>query len=151
MPHKQGKIAKVYHNFKDKFGNPLAEQNINHKFYIGDEVFIIKGKNCPDFVKEGMSVSFTYQVWSPTGQDKTFYFVASNSEKLLIQKLEEATDFNVAELEKQLNQDKVINKDQYMFIMALCKSAIESKGIVCNKQSINSFISDLKEIYSLQF
>jgi hypothetical protein len=171
MAHKQGVISKVYHNYNDKTGRPLANDKVNHKFYIGDEIFIIKGKFIPEFIKEGKKVSFAYTIWSPQGADKAFNFVASENNTLKIQELKEGaepdTSFDVEDFEKQainiasdLNATltiepkttaKFFNKDQYMFIMAMTKSAIESKGIQCNKESIDSFIKDMKLIYSYNF
>jgi hypothetical protein len=171
MAHKQGVISKVYHNYNDKTGRPLANDKVNHKFYIGDEIFIVKGKFIPEFIKEGKKVSFAYTIWSPQGADKAFNFVASENNTLKIQELKEGaepdTSFDVEDFEKQainiasdLNATltiepkttaKFFNKDQYMFIMAMTKSAIESKGIQCNKESIDSFIKDMKLIYSYNF
>ena len=171
MAHKQGVISKVYHNYNDKTGRPLANDKVNHKFYIGDEIFIIKGKFIPEFIKEGKKVSFAYTIWSPQGADKAFNFVASENNTLKIQELKEGaepdTSFDVEDFEKQainiasdLNATltiepkttaKFFNKDQYMFIMAMTKSAIESKGVQCNKESIDSFIKDMKLIYSYNF
>jgi len=168
MAHKQGVISKVYSNYNDKTGRPLASDKINHKFYIGDEIFIIKGKYLPEFIKEGKKVSFAYTIWSPQGADKAFNFVASENNTLKIQELKEGvepdTSFNVDDFEKEvanvasdLNATvtvvpvKSFNKDQYMFIMAMTKSALESKGIQCNKESIDSFIKDMKLIYSYNF
>ena len=168
MAHKQGVISKVYSNYNDKTGRPLASDKINHKFYIGDEIFIIKGKYIPEFIKEGKKVSFAYTIWSPQGADKAFNFVASENNTLKIQELKEGaepdTSFNVDDFEKEvaniasdLNATvtvetvKPFNKDQYMFIMAMTKSALESKGIQCNKESIDSFIKDMKLIYSYNF
>jgi len=168
MAHKQGVISKVYSNYNDKTGRPLASDKINHKFYIGDEIFIIKGKYLPEFIKEGKKVSFAYTIWSPQGADKAFNFVASENNTLKIQELKEGvepdTSFNVDDFEKEvanvasdLNATvtvvpvKSFNKDQYMFIMAMTKSALESKGIPCNKESIDSFIKDMKLIYSYNF
>ena len=171
MAHKQGVISKVYHNYNDKTGRPLASDKVNHKFYIGDEIFIIKGKYIPEFIKEGKKVSFAYTIWSPQGADKAFNFVVSETNTLKIQELKEGaepdTSFNVEEFDKEaidiasdLNATltiepktnvKLFNKDQYMFIMAMTKSALESKGIQCNKESIDSFIKDMKLIYSYNF
>ena len=168
MAHKQGVISKVYSNYNDKTGRPLASDKINHKFYIGDEIFIIKGKYLPEFIKEGKKVSFVYTIWSPQGADKAFNFVASENNTLKIQEIKEGiqpdTSFNVDDFEKEvanvasdLNATvtvvpvKSFNKDQYMFIMAMTKSALESKGIQCNKESIDSFIKDMKLIYSYNF
>ena len=171
MAHKQGVISKVYHNYNDKTGRPLANDKVNHKFYIGDEIFIIKGKFIPEFIKEGKKVSFASTIWSQQGADKAFNFVASENNTLKIQELKEGaepeTSFDVEDFEKQainiasdLNATltiepkttaKFFNKDQYMFIMAMTKSAIESKGIQCNKESIDSFIKDMKLIYSYNF
>lgn len=170
MAHKQGVISKVYHNYNDKFGKPLSNDKVNHKFYIGDEIFIIKGKFIPEFIKEGKKVSFAYAIWSPQGADKAFNFVQSENNTLKIQELvpngsvEPDTSFNVDEFENEvinvassLNSTitvepiKSFNKDQYMFVMAMCKSALESKGLECNKEAIDSFVKDMKLIYSYNF
>ena len=168
MAHKQGIISKVYHNYNDKTGKALPNDKVNHKFYIGDEIFIIKGKYIPEFIKEGKKVSFAYSIWSPQGADKAFNFVASENNTLKIQELKEGvqadTSFNVDDFEKEainvasdlgatltVETIKPFNKDQYMFIMAMTKSALESKGIECNKESIDSFIKDMKIVYSHNF
>ena len=171
MAQKQGVISKVYHNYNDKTGRPLTSDKVNHKFYIGDEIFIIKGKYIPEFIKEGKKVSFAYTIWSPQGADKAFNFVASENNTLKIQELKEGiepdTSFNVDDFDKEavdiasdLNATltiepkanvKFFNKDQYMFVMAMTKSALESKGIQCNKESIDSFMKDMKLIYSYNF
>jgi hypothetical protein len=167
MAHKQGIISKVYHNYNDKLGKPLPNDKINHKFYIGDEIFIIKGKYIPDFIKEGKKVSFAYSIWSPLGADKAFNFVQSENNTLKIQELKEQiqpdTSFDPEELEAQLQEitkdsknglaveKKSFNKDEYMFVMAMCKSALESKGIECNKESIDIFIKQMKLVYKYNF
>jgi len=166
MAHKQGVISKVYHNYNDKTGRPLASDKVNHKFYIGDEIFIIKGKYIPEFIKEGKKVSFAYSIWSPQGADKAFNFVASENNTLKIQELKDMaqpdTSFNVEEFEAQniaselgatltVEPIKSFNKDEYMFIMALCKSALESKGLECNKEAIDSFIKDMRIVYKHNF
>lgn len=171
MAHKQGVISKVFHNYYDKTGRLLANDKVNHKFYIGDEIYIIKGKYSPEFIKEGKNVSFAYTVWSPNGADKAFNFVASENNNLKIQELKDGvvpdTSFNVEDFENEVTNVasdlnatvtveakptvKFFNKDQYMFIMAMTKSALESKGIQCNKESIDSFIKDMKLIYSYNF
>ena len=168
MAHKQGVISKVYHNYNDKTGKALPNDKVNHKFYIGDEIFIIKGKYIPEFIKEGKKVSFAYSIWSPQGADKAFNFVQSENNTLKIQELKDQvqpdTSFNVEDFEKEavniasdlgatltVEPIKVFNKDQYMFVMAMTKSALESKGIECNKESIDSFIKDMKIVYSHNF
>ena len=168
MAHKQGVISKVYHNYNDKTGKALPNDKVNHKFYIGDEIFIIKGKYIPEFIKEGKKVSFAYSIWSPQGADKAFNFVQSENNILKIQELKDQiqpdTSFNVEDFEKEavniasdlgatltVEPIKSFNKDQYMFIMAMTKSALESKGIECNKESIDGFIKDMKLVYSHNF
>jgi len=168
MAHKQGIISKVYHNYNDKTGKALPNDKVNHKFYIGDEIFIIKGKYIPDFIKEGKKVSFAYSIWSPQGADKAFNFVQSENNILKIQELRDQmqpdTSFNVEDFEKEalnvaselgatltVEPIKSFNKDEYMFVMAMTKSALESKGLECNKESIDSFIKDMKLLYSHNF
>lgn len=168
MAHKQGIISKVYHNYNDKTGKPLPNDKVNHKFYIGDEIFIIKGKHIPEFIKEGKKVSFAYSIWSPQGADKAFNFVQSENNILKIQELTDQvqpdTSFNVEDFEKEavniasdlnatltVEPTKSFNKDQYMFVMAMTKSALESKGIECNKESIDTFIKDMKLVYGHNF
>ena len=168
MAHKQGIISKVYHNYNDKTGKALPNDKVNHKFYIGDEIFIIKGKYIPEFIKEGKKVSFAYSIWSPQGADKAFNFVASENNTLKIQELKEGvqpdTSFNVDDFEKEainvasdlgatltVETIKPFNKDQYMFIMAMTKSALECKGIQCDKESIDIFIKQMKLVYNYNF
>jgi hypothetical protein len=74
------------------------------------------------------------------------------------------TSFNVEDFEKEavnvasdlgatltVEPIKSFNKDEYMFVMAMTKSALESKGLECNKESIDSFIKDMKLLYSHNF
>lgn len=89
MPNVQGMIEKVYHNFKDKNDNLLSDDKINHKIKIEGELYIIKGKYCPDFVKEGKKVSIAYNVWKPPhgGLDRFYVLKDKESNRLLINDL----------------------------------------------------------------
>jgi len=89
MPNVQGMIEKVYHNFKDKNGNLLSDDKINHKIKIEGEVYIIKGKYCPDFIKEGKKVSIAYNVWKPPHGNLDMFYVMKDKEsnRLLINDL----------------------------------------------------------------
>ena len=166
MAHKQGIISKVFHNYNDKTGKPLPNDKVNHKFYIGDEIFIIKGKYIPDFIQEGKKVSFAYSIWSPQGADKAFNFVASENNTLKIQELKDQPDttFNVEDFEKEAIQvasnldatlsvetKKTFNKDEYMFILACLKSSLESNQLSANKEAIDSFVKDMRFVYSHNF
>jgi len=89
MPNVQGMIEKVYHNFKDRNDNLLSDDKINHKIKMEGELYIIKGKYCPDFVKEGKKVSITYNVWKPShgGLDRFYVMTDKESNRLLINDL----------------------------------------------------------------
>ena len=89
MPNVQGMIEKVYHNFKDKNNNLLSEDKINHKIKIMGETYTIKGKYCPDFVKEGKKVSITYNVWNSPHTNLNMFYVMKDREtnRLLINDL----------------------------------------------------------------
>jgi hypothetical protein len=46
---------------------------------------------------------------------------------------------------------KAFNKDEYMFVMALAKSAIESGKINVNKEEVDLLIKDLKFLFQMNF
>jgi hypothetical protein len=46
---------------------------------------------------------------------------------------------------------KSINKDEYMFVMALAKSAIESGKINVTKEELDILIKDLKFLFQMNF
>ena len=69
----------------------------------------------------------------------------------------ESENFNeaVTTIEKEMASSPVVtkafNKDEYMFVMALAKSAIESGKINANKEEIDLLIKDLKFLFQMNF
>ena len=78
------------------------------------------------------------------------------------------TSFNPEELEAEFNSAvtsfakeldatvtvqpvKHFNKDEYMFVMALAKSIIESGKVNVNKEEVDLLIKDLKFLFKVNF
>ena len=96
-------------------------------------------------------------------------FVASKPDKSpMIQELpaddKPDTSFNPDELEAELQSvaktfdadltvetKKPFNKDEYMFVMALAKSAIESGKVNVNKEEVDLLIKDLRFLFQVNF
>jgi hypothetical protein len=69
----------------------------------------------------------------------------------------EAENFNTAvtTIQKDIDSspvtNKVFNKDEYMFVMALAKSIIESGKVNVNKEEVDLLIKDLKFLFKVNF
>ena len=69
----------------------------------------------------------------------------------------EAENFNTAvtTIQKDIGSspvtNKVFNKDEYMFVMALAKSIIESGKVNVNKEEVDLLIKDLKFLFKVNF
>ena len=160
----QGVIKYVYDNRLAKDGT--ANKFPNFKFKVGDQEIVLWSSILHPAIAKGKKVSVAVQASKKNGS----LFVQTNEKKQpIIQELpsEEAkpdTSFNPEELEKELVQvakdfdadltvetKKPINKDEYMFVMALAKSAIESGKINVNKEEIDLLIKDLKFLFQINF
>ncbi len=159
----QGVIKYVYDNRLGKDGQ--ANKFPNFKFGIGDHQIVLWSAILHPAIAKGKKVSVAVQESKKNGS----LFVQTNEKKQpIIQELPSEdkpdTSFNPEELEKELVQvakdfdadltveaKKPINKDEYMFVMALAKSAIESGKINVNKEEIDLLIKDLKFLFQMNF
>ena len=163
----QGVIKYVYDNRLGKDGQ--ANKFPNFKFGIGDQQIVLWSAILHPAIAKGKKVSVAVQASKKNGS----LFVQTNEKKQpIIQELpsdanteaKPDTSFYPEELEKELVQvakdfdadltveaKKPINKDEYMFVMALAKSAIESGKINVNKEEIDLLIKDLKFLFQINF
>ena len=159
----QGIVKYVYDNRLTKDGTPNKFPNF--KFKVGEQEIVLWSAIKPNFLEKGKKISVTCQASKKNGS----LFVQTKEDKSpMIQELPSEskpdTSFDPVELEKQLVQTakdfdadltvetkKPINKDEYMFVMALAKSAIESGKINVNKEEIDLLIKDLKFLYQMNF
>jgi len=159
----QGVVKYVYDNRLTKDGTPNKFPNF--KFKVNDQEIVLWSAIKPIFLEKGKKVSVTCQASKKNGS----LFVQSKEDKSpMIQELpadnKPDTSFNPEELEKELanvakdfdadlriETKKPINKDEYMFVMALAKSAIESGKINVNKEEIDLLIKDLKFLFQMNF
>jgi len=159
----QGVVKYVYDNRLTKDGTPNKFPNF--KFKVNDQEIVLWSAIKPVFLEKGKRVSVTCQASKKNGS----LFVQSKEDKSpMMQELpadnKPDTSFNPEELEKELanvakdfdadlriETKKPINKDEYMFVMALAKSAIESGKINVNKEEIDLLIKDLKFLFQMNF
>ena len=159
----QGVIKYVYDNRLGKDGT--ANKFPNFKFKVGEQEIVLWSSILHPAIAKGKKVSVAVQASKKNGS----LFVQTNEKKQpIIQELPSEdkpdTSFNPEELEKELVQvakdfdadltvevKKPINKDEYMFVMALAKSAIESGKINVNKEEIDLLIKDLKFLFQMNF
>jgi phosphotransferase system HPr-like phosphotransfer protein len=159
----QGVVKYVYDNRLTKDGTPNKFPNF--KFKVNDQEIVLWSAIKPIFLEKGKKVSVTCQASKKNGS----LFVQSKEDKSpMMQELpadnKPDTSFNPEELEQELVQaakefdadlrietKKPINKDEYMFVMALAKSAIESGKINVNKEEIDLLIKDLKFLFQINF
>jgi len=159
----QGVVKYVYDNRLTKDGTPNKFPNF--KFKVNDQEIVLWSAIKPVFLEKGKKVSVTCQASKKNGS----LFVQSKEDKSpMMQELpadnKPDTSFNPEELEQELVQaakdfdadlrietKKPINKDEYMFVMALAKSAIESGKINVNKEEIDLLIKDLKFLFQMNF
>ena len=158
-----GVIKYVYDNRLGKDGSP--NKFPNYKFKIGENEIVLWSAIKPSFLEKGRNVSVICQASKKNGS----LFVQTKEDKSpMIQELpadaKADTSFNPDELEKELQQvakdfdadlivepKKSINKDEYMFVMALAKSAIESGKINVTKEELDILIKDLKFLFQMNF
>jgi hypothetical protein len=168
----QGVVKYVYDNRLTKDGTPNKFPNF--KFKVNDQEIVLWSAIKPVFLEKGKKVSVTCQASKKNGS----LFVQSKEDKSpMIQELpadnKPDTSFDPIELESKLREfdpielesklrefnsipdqnetKKPINKDEYMFVMALAKSAIESGKINVNKEEIDLLIKDLKFLFQMNF
>ena len=169
----QGVIKYVYDNRLGKDGQ--ANKYPNFKFGVGEppqEVVLWSAILHPAIAK-GKKISVAVQASKKNGS----LFVQTNEKKQpIIQELpsnevKPDTSFDPIELESKLRQfdpielesklrefnsespevKKSFNKDEYMFVMALAKSIIESGKVNVNKEEVDLLIKDLKFLFKVNF
>jgi hypothetical protein len=162
MANIQGVVKYVYDNRLMKDGSP--NKYPNYTFGIGDQKIILWSAVKPSFLEKGKKLSVAVQEGKKSGN----LFVQSKPDKTpMMQELpsdnKPDTSFNPEELEAQLQEmakdskngfeveKKPFNKDEYMFVMALLKSGIESGKIDVTKEEIDLKIKDYKFLFEINF
>jgi hypothetical protein len=163
-----GIITNVFDNRLAKDGT--ASKYPNYKFQVGNQQVTLWSAILHPAIAKGKKVSVICQASKKTGA----LFVASKPDKSpMIQELPaddkpdttfnvddfEAENFNTAvnTLAKELDATVTIepvkhfNKDEYMFVMALAKSIIESGKVNVNKEEVDLLIKDLKFLFKVNF
>jgi hypothetical protein len=163
----QGVVKYVYDNRLTKDGTPNKFPNF--KFKVNDQEIVLWSSILHPAIAKGKNVSVTCGASKKNGS----LFVLNKEDKSpMIQELpsgakQEAkpdTSYNPEELEAELQQvakdfdadltvetKKAFNKDEYMFVMALLKSAIESGKIDVNKEEIDLKIKEFKFLFQMNF
>ena len=161
MPNISGVVKYVYDNRLMKDGSP--NKYPNYTFGINDQKIVLWSAIKPTFLEKGKKLSVAVQASKKNGN----LFVQTKPDKTpIIQELPDAPDtsFNPDELEQQLQEvakdfdadltiqpKKAFNKDEYMFVMALLKSGIESGKIGVTKEEIDLKIKDYKFLFQINF
>lgn len=163
----QGVVKYVYDNRLTKDGTPNKFPNF--KFKVNDQEIVLWSAIKPSFLEKNKTVSVTCGASKKNGS----LFVLSKEDKTpMIQELPtgantkpdtsfnvddfEADNFNTAvtTIEKEIADrpvSKGFNKDEYMFVMALLKSGIESGKIDVTKEEIDLKIKDYKFLFQINF
>ena len=163
----QGVVKYVYDNRLTKDGTPNRFPNF--KFKVNDQEIVLWSSILHPAITKGKNVSVTCGASKKNGS----LFVLSKEDKTpMIQELPTGakveakpdTSFNPDELEQELanvakdfdadltvETSKPFNKDEYMFVMALAKSAIESGKINVTKEELDILIKDLKFLFKMNF
>ena len=162
----QGVVKYVYDNRLGKDGQ--ANKYPNFKFKVNDQEIVLWSAIKPNFLEKVKNVSVAVQASKKNGS----LFVQTKPDKTpMIQELpttkveaQPDTSYNPEELEKQLQEvasdlgadltvepKKAFNKDEYMFVMALLKSGIESGKIDVTKEEIDLKIKDYKFLFQINF
>ena len=165
-----GIVKYVFDNRLAKDGSP--NKFPNYKFKIGENEIVLWSAIKPVFLEKGKNLSVICQASKKNGS----LFVQSKEDKSpMMQELPNEskseskpdTTFNVDDFESQnfneavtsIEKDiasssvatKALNKDEYMFVMALAKSAIESGKINVTKEELDILIKDLKFLFKMNF
>jgi len=163
----QGVVKYVYDNRLTKEGTPNKFPNF--KFKVNDQEIVLWSSILHPAIAKGKNVSVTCGASKKNGS----LFVLSKEDKTpMIQELPtgantkpdtsfnvddfEADNFNTAvtTIEKEIADrpvSKAFNKDEYMFVMALLKSGIESGKIDVTKEEIDLKIKDYKFLFQMNF
>ena len=161
----QGKITKVFDN---RVRDGVASKFPNFKFSINNQDITLWSAIKPACLEVGKNVSVIVQASKKNGS----LFVNSKEDKTpMIQEMPsetkpdtsfnvddfESDNFNTAvtTIEKEIGMSPAVtnsfNKDEYMFVMALTKSSLESRQLNATKEEIDTFIKNMKMVYSHNF
>ena len=163
----QGVIKYVYDNRLGKDGQ--ANKYPNFKFKVNEQEIVLWSAILHPAIAKGKTVSVTCGASKKNG---SLFVLTKEDKSPMIQELPSGeakpdTTFNVDDFESEnFNQavtsiekditsspvpSKTLNKDEYMFVMALAKSAIESGKVNVNKEEIDLLIKDLKFLFQMNF
>ena len=163
----QGVIKYVYDNRLGKDG--MANKFPNFKFKVGEQEIVLWSSILHPAIVKGKNVSVTVQASKKNG---SLFVLTKEDKSPMIQELPSAeskpdTTFNVDDFEAEnfntavttIQKDigsspvtsKSFNKDEYMFVMALAKSIIESGKVNVNKEEVDLLIKDLKFLFKVNF
>jgi hypothetical protein len=163
----QGVIKYVFDNRLGKDGQ--ANKYPNFKFKVNEQEIVLWSAILHPAIAKGKTVSVTCGASKKNG---SLFVLTKEDKSPMIQELAsganakpdttfnvddfEADNFNTAvtTIEKEIGSSpvaKAFNKDEYMFVMALLKSAIESGKINVNKEEIDLLIKDFKFLFQMNF
>jgi hypothetical protein len=166
----QGVIKYVYDNRLGKDG--MANKFPNFKFGIGEQQIVLWSAILHPAISKGKNVSVTVGASKKNG---SLFVLTKEDKSPMIQELPttgnadakpdvsfnvddfESENFNTAvnTIQREIGSSPVVtkafNKDEYMFVMALAKSAIESGKINVNKEEVDLLIKDLKFLFQMNF
>jgi hypothetical protein len=164
----QGVIKYVYDNRLGKDGQ--ANKYPNFKFKVNEQEIVLWSAILHPAISKGKTVSVTCGASKKNG---SLFVLTKEDKSPMIQELPtsanakpdvsfnvddfESENFNeaVTTIEKEMASSPVVtkafNKDEYMFVMALAKSFIESGKINANKEEVDLLIKDLKFLFQMNF
>ena len=163
----QGVIKYVFDNRLGKDGQ--ANKYPNFKFKVNEQEIVLWSAILHPAIAKGKTVSVTCGASKKNG---SLFVLTKEDKSPMIQELPTANaksdvSFNVDDFESEnFNQavtaiekdmasspvaTKGFNKDEYMFVMALAKSFIESGKINANKEEVDLLIKDLKFLFQMNF
>ena len=161
----QGVIKYVYDNRLGKDGT--ANKFPNFKFKVGEQEIVLWSSILHPAIAKGKTVSVACGASKKNG---SLFVLTKEDKSPMIQELPTAkpdTSFNVDDFESEnfneavtaIEKDmasssvsnKAFNKDEYMFVMALFKSGIESGKIDVTKEEIDLKIKDYKFLFQINF
>jgi hypothetical protein len=162
----QGVIKYVFDNRLGKDGQ--ANKYPNFKFKVNEQEIVLWSAILHPAIAKGKTVSVTCGASKKNG---SLFVLTKEDKSPMIQELPtnakpdvsfnvddfESENFNqaVTSIEKDMASSpvatKTLNKDEYMFVMALAKSAIESGKVNVNKEEIDLLIKDLKFLFQMNF
>jgi hypothetical protein len=162
----QGIVKYVFDNRLGKDGS--ANKFPNFKFKVGEQEIVLWSAIPHPAITKGKTISVTCGASKKNG---SLFVLTKEDKSPMVQELPvnskpdttfnvddfESDNFNTAvtTIEKQMVSSpvvsKALNKDEYMFVMALAKSIIESGKIDVNKAEVDNLIKDLKFLFKVNF